>query len=301
MSRQGVLYSAILIGLAILLLAPMPDTLHFRAPWIHKSMDLAHVPLFAIVTWMLWRALGRKLEVAVSIAVAAIAGTELLQIFVGRSVSVSDMLYGVCGCLAAALFILQRTKMWRRWRKAAVILAMLTTLVLPFIHAAPVMVGAITAARDFPVLSDFNTRFQHYRWSVLGGELERAPKGQSSEPIGRLIVPPGKGSKTEAVLFPVVRDWSKYRRLWIEFSFEGPPIDVLFSIRDGRRVEPPAKRFDDRRRFASGTHRISFDLEMLATGVEFSPLDMKRVRAFLFVVDRTDETREIRMHRLYLE
>ena len=71
-------------------------------------------------------------------------------------------------------------------------------------------------------------------------------------------------------------------------------------VRDGRRVEPPLKRFDSIRLYSEGSHRICFDLQRLARGEEHAPLDLTRIQSFHFCVKGLSGPRRVDLHRVLL-
>lgn len=116
-----------------------------------------------------------------------------------------------------------------------------------------------------------------------------------------MLFTPRESGRSSAILFPVVRDWRGYSRLCFAFSFSGEPLTILISVRDGMKVEPPAKRFDLLRRYESGTHSVCIDLGSLARGDEFAPLDFSRVQSLHLGLNQLTGPRELLLHSVHLE
>jgi hypothetical protein len=104
-----------------------------------------------------------------------------------------------------------------------------------------------------------------------------------------------------AILFPIIQDWSNYRRLYCTFSFTGDPLRLLISVRDGKKVAPPLQRFDLVRDFVPGQHCVVIDLKDLAAGTQFAPLDLSRVQSFHIVATNLSGPRTVFLRQIYLE
>jgi VanZ family protein len=280
------------------LLVPLPDS--YRSVWLTKLFDLGHVPLFALVTVCFWWISGRSIRRAFGFSVALAVMGEIAQEFTGRSADLLDVLRGMLGALMAVLVVPVLAPPWR-WRRLAGRLALVAALAAwPIWDCGPVLLDACEAARSFPVLSDWKSRWEATRWHTSAAHLEREEAGSGQSWAGRLTVSPHPGG-SGAILFPVVRDWSGYRRLCCTFSFTGEPLSILISVRDGRKVEPPRKRFDLERRYPAGLHRVVIDLQELAAGTPFAPLDLSRIQSFHFLVTELTEPRTVLLHEIVLE
>jgi hypothetical protein len=274
---------------------PLPN--HYRSPWFQKLFDLGHLPIFAMVTICAWRIVGR-IWLASSIATAVAVAAEIGQGLAGRSPDFLDVVRSMLGVAigAVALFAFRRPL-----HRRAIAIGLATILILtawPIWDSSPVLVDAIWARRSFPVLSDFASPWEARRWSTQGAILERQMTDRGNSAVGLLQVPAGGGG---AILFPIVRDWRGYKRLSWTFSFDGDPLDILFSVRDGRRVEPPQRRFDLMARYAAGQHSVVIDLVDLAAGTQFAPLDLSRIQSLHIVVMPSTEPRTLILRTLVLD
>lgn len=64
---------------------------------------------------------------------------------------------------------------------------------------------------------------------------------------------------------------------------------------------PPVRRFDWEQQYLAGRHDVAIDLQDLAAGNSFAPLDLTRVQSSHLVVAPGAESRALLLHRLYLE
>jgi hypothetical protein len=219
------------------------------------------------------------------------AGAEVVQPLFGRSASWRDLAYGVVG-LAMAVVALRLH--WSLPLRAGLVSAL---AMWPLAHVAPVLVDAYRGWSSFPVLADFDGPFCDRRW------LCKPRTGVHIHPVaGSAIVDFAADPESGAgmVLLPIVRDWSGYERLVIDFSFEGEPLFLLISVRDGKKLPPEKPRFDLWRHYQPGTHHVEIDLNDLARGGDFPPIELDRVQSLhLQVYD--DQPRTVRLGPIRLE
>jgi len=290
----------ICLGLAVAgLLAPLPN--QNRSAWVSKLLDAGHVPLFALVTVCFWRMVGRRIWLAFSLSVVLAVVAEVGQTFSGRSGELLDGVRGLLGALMAVLWLPLRPRSVA-WRRIAAGLAMTCALAAwPLWDCGPILLDAFRAYRSYPVLSDFQSPGEPLRWFTDGAHLERVAAVEQGEGwAGRLDVSPRQGGNG-AILFPIVQDWSGYRRLACTFSFSGEPLRILISVRDGRKVRPPLRRFDLEREYVAGRHRVVIDLQDLAAGQQFAPLDLTRIQSLHIVATQLTEPRTLYLHKIELE
>lgn len=210
----------------------------------------AHLAFFAFMAWGLSTqpSLSRRpflLQVIIIISAVFLLGgmIELTQPYFGRSASWWDLGVDLVGGLIGIMLFSAARRGLRPWHRvlgqfAAVSLA---TLVL----YGPVITiwDMWQASRQFPVLSDFESRFEAQRWS--SGRIDRgvAHHGRSSL---RVFLPKRKYPGT--TLKRSLGDWRGYSAF--AFSLYNPdpePLSITVSIRDeehSRRGGQYADRFN---------------------------------------------------------
>jgi hypothetical protein len=188
-----------------------------------------------------------------------------------------------------AIVLLQGT--WKLvWK-----VSLLTVLALwPLSHVGPVLLDAYRAWQDFPVLADFDGLFCDRRWLLKHVSLQ----AKNGTALVDFAAAPDSGAGI--ILLPVVRDWTQYQRLVIDFSFEGEPLLFLISVRDGKKLPPELPRFDLWRRNMPGKHHIEIDLSDLARGGSFPPIELDRVQS-LHLEAYDDQPRTMRLGTIRLE
>ena len=283
-----------------LLLAPLPNS--YRAPWVTKLLDLGHIPLFAMVTWIVWYLIGRRVILAGGLSVVLAGLLEGGQLFSGRNVDLEDALRSGLGVLLGCVGIRVACSAMSRLRGACVMLACGSLLLAwPVWDAVPVFVGAWRAYQAFPVVCDFRAPQDPARWRAYSATIHRESASASDcQWVGCMTRNAGSDAYWGGSLFPVVQDWSLYKEVCCEFSFSGEPLRILISVRDGRKVAPPAQRFDSVDVYEPGTHRVCFDLSSLRRGGRFSPLDVTSIQSFHFEIQNATATQEVHLHRIFL-
>lgn len=262
-----------LVLLMIGLFVPLPNG--YRAVWFSRLQDTLHAPVFAIVAICLRLLFRRTLLQTIALSCGVAVLIEVLQAGVGRSMSVTDLTYDSFG-LAAAFVILRTTETRDRWiaRSSRVTLAT-TFLLTPLALESPVLIDACRAAREFPVLADFSSRGETQRWYNSGIRMRRVLvhgtwRGEIQNGASQTY-----GS---AILLPVIGDWSDYDRVSCEFSFTGPPMQILISARDANG------RIDVSREYTAGTHRVCVNLRDPVTAGHVSHLDLASIQSFHFAL-----------------
>jgi hypothetical protein len=264
-----VLAAAALIAGVVLLLLPLGND--YRARWYGDATDASHVVLFAVLTCALAAFDGSKRRwIAALLAACLAAAAEAVQPLIGRSASWRDLLYGALGIAMAVVWL----SPGKRWLRA---LAIFGLAVWPGIQTGPLLWDAFLAWRAFPMLSRFESPWEARRWYFQQVRLI------STEPGAAALEFAADEQGSGAILFPVVRDWAGYETLEIDFSFEGPPMIFLISVRDGKKLPPELPRYDLWRRYEPGEHRVRIDLDELARGGEFPPIDLHRVQSLHLV------------------
>ena len=267
-----------MVGFALVLVMigffiPLPNG--YRAIWFSRLQDTLHAPVFAFVAICLRLLFRRTLLQTMSLSCGVAVFVEICQAGVGRSMSLTDLTYDGFG-LAAAFVGLRSTEPERQLIPQCCRAALaLTFLLAPLVLESPVLMDAWRAAREFPVLADFNSRWGIQRWYSSGIRMRRVlVDGEwRSE-----ILNASSQSYGSAILLPVIADWSGFDRVCCEFSCTGPPLQILISARDANG------RIDVLREYAAGTHRVCLNLRNPVTAGDLFHLDLTRIQSFHFAL-----------------
>jgi len=282
------------------LLMPLPARWHGN--WQGRFFDLGHVPLFALLTLVLWRVLRGSWHgpVLVSLALAALA--EVVQGYCGRSASFLDFVRGALGVGIAVVMV----HGWRGPRSARRLathgLAALGLLAWPVWDAGPHLLDAYEGWRSFPTLADFRTSRQTLRWDCQQALLERLPdQGTPGGYLGRINFLPGPADYPGAVLQPVIRDFTAFRRLCWSIATADESVTIVFSVRSARDNMSLSDHYQFARTFAAGAHRVVVDLAAVAPKAQPGPLDLSNVVAVQVFVVRPERAVTMDVKRIWLE
>src|SRR5262249_20645618 len=141
----------------------------------------------------------------------------------------------------------------------------------------PSLFDAAWAWRSFPEQGISGSPFERRRWYLHGTQMQRL------EGAVEFHFEPHQNGGSSAILLPVVRDWTGYNTLEVSFEFDGPPLVFLISVRDGKKLPPELPRFDLWRRYPPGRHDVRIDLNELARGGSFPPIELDRVQSLHLV------------------
>ncbi len=280
----------------------------FGAAW-----NLGHVLFFALATWLLGCFLLERnheksffslfLQVFFGILVAG-SCIELLQMGVdGRVPDPRDIMRNQLGCLVAfAFFPPVRVPFAGPWKKLVqgVVLGLLLLAVWPLARA---MIDERLAQKQFPVLSDFETPFEQYRWK------DASQLRQVSSPVRHgtyaLRVQLSTATYSGIRLFYFPHDWRGYR--WLRFSVFNPGSrEVALHCRiEDTRHRKGGQRFEDRfhRRFLlqSGWNDLTISLEEVRRAPDGRTMDMQRIEGFGIFVIRQPQPLVLYVDNVYLD
>lgn len=299
--RSGALAAILIVAAAsAMLLWPLPNA--YRALCYSRLLDLLHLPLLAGVTFALYAALGGRTGLACATSAALAAGCELAQAAVGRSPDWADIARSLLGVTMAGslLWAASPPRSALRWVlgcSAAGLIAGGSAW-----QYGPVAADSVLAYAAFPVLADFGSPWEPDRWYAQSARLRRIRSVTAmSGWEGQVECSPAADGPCGLILFPIVRDWSGYRRLRCDLSCHDQAQRLLISLRDGRKVRPPQRRFDLRTQLQPGRHCIDLDLTKLAGGSEFAPIDLRRVQSFHLGLDGATPASRLTIHRIWIE
>ncbi len=231
----------------------------FKAIW-----DLGHVPFMFVVGVVVLELLDRAkyisqkvLPVAYSCIVIGIAfSSEYTQSFVGRTLSLWDVLADIVGGLLAWLFVFG---LGRRQRLlTALTLFLCITVITPFFT---IVYDEVVAISKFPLISDFENHSELSRWS--GGELKRSTL-RSTEGLYSLafmLLDEGYSGVATRDFSP---DWQGYR--FLQFDVWSPKVNLFVTIRIHDKLHAESAqlysdRFNRRYSLKQGWNRLTITLD----------------------------------------
>jgi hypothetical protein len=259
---------------------------------------LGHILFFALLSCLLnlyltrrYRYLSAWFRFGLIFSVVFVFGltVELLQMGNGnRTPSVLDMLRNQLGCLFAYAFLLKqesRRVPWRRLFRVTVLLLLLLA-VWPLTRA---LIDENLAARQFPVLSDFETPFERYRWVNTRQLRQEADVVRHGRKAARVQLSTAKYSGVSLFYFP--GDWRGFERVhWSVYNPQAEPLELHCRIHDNQHKEH-GNEFNDRFNLQFNLKPGWNDLAVSLEKVQHSPkdrlMDLQHIEGFgIFVIQQ---------------
>jgi len=287
----------VLCGAAVALTMPLPQPI--RLTRLSGVMDAGHFFLFAGVTLCFAWALGRRRWLALLLTVAAIALLEAAQVFFGRSANLRDLLLGLFGALAA-FAVLESARRPIRFKRVLLYgMAGAGMTVWPVMLATPHLWDAWNEYRSFPVLCDFQSRWQTLRWTVGRSYVQRVATHRSQQDRAGRISVPGNGRSSLLVLVPMNCDWTDYGYLCCEFSVVEHPVPVSIKLRTGH-AKPTRTGTLVRSSFPPGRHHIRLKLGPRDGEPAEKALHLSEIHSLYVGIGDGQDAATILIHKIYL-
>ena len=238
------------------------------------------------------------------ILIALVTGIpiELLQNRFHRIPEIGDVWRDILGCLAGITFfsvsIRQISPLSRRIIRAVIIILILIEVSIPAISLA----DEITAVRQFPLISGFETPFETDRWTV-DTRLERTRQQvYNGDYSASVIFNTDIYSRLSLKYFP--RDWSRYQFLEFAVFYSGNQTFILnCRIHDGEHLLNNQKsddRFNRQYVLKSGWNQIQISLEEVRNAPRNRHMNLKNIYDMTFFSYRLAESTTLFVYEVKL-
>ena len=313
--RILLLFAALVMAL---LLIPVPVITRQGA----ALMDLAHAPLFGLVTLVAFFQLPpvlRSVRAAIAIGVTLTVASgiiELAQELTGRASSWADLWANVLGVTAALCVALARESTSAR-RRGLLTASAVAALVVASVPGSITYWDAWRQKRELPMIASFEDRFELSRWRfqsadgalarehVTAGDLSLRVDLHAGKYPGALMIwtpydwrgavrkasgaSPGSSTPAAALVFDV----------WLS---EGPSLDVMIKILDlYHSYRDRNDRYELPTRVPAGTHRVRIPLDEIANAPATRQMDLSQIRVLQFYVEWLDQPRTLFIDNIHLE
>ena len=228
---------------------------------------------------------------------------EFVQGYVpGRSASGFDILrnqFGACTGLTIYFSRIGKLPRWAVAKLQAAVLVLLLILLWPLTRA---MIDERRAAQQFPVLSDFETRFEHRRWQNVNQlKIVDEPVRHGKKSL-RVPLTTSRYSGVQLFYFP--HDWSRYTILHFSIYKDDDQEMVLYGKIYDRLHKDRGRIYSDRYnkkfRVEPGWNDFQISLDEVRHAPATREMNMhKIVRFALFVVSQT-HPRVLYLDHVYL-
>ena len=269
----------------------------WSTPRLGHVGDLGHFFLFGGLTLGFWWLLGRRMGAALAAAVVLNAAGEMAQLLTGRHADVADFLRGLAGSLVVVICLHALRRPWSYPRLGAYLLLVLALSAWPILEGIPYGADIYDEYRRFPVLCDFQSPWQTTRWECVGAELRRVESpGPQGGWAGRIVIYDKDGA---AVLYPVMSDWSGYRRVCCELSTgeHEVPVTILLGTISGNRIVTR----EQAGRYGPGACRVTMELRPADDPASMAPMDLSRVYCLILAAGEPGKPPALLVQRVYLE
>jgi VanZ family protein len=284
------------------------STRSFQAAW-----DMGHILFFAIATiWGFrlikkrvghWSPLRLLLTFSGGVLVSGVL-VEFLQMFTGgRSPDLLDVLRNQLGCLLAFACLPRPSgsnqSFLPRWAFRVVTLLLLAIAALPLARA---VIDEQAALQQFPVLSDFETPLEKYRWVYERQMREETAIVRHGKKSMRVQLSTAKYSGIALFYFP--GNWQGYNSLHCSVYNPLPTeFPINFRIHDVEHKLHGSEfsdRFNKQAILKQGWNDLAIDLDKVRNAPKGRTMDMSHIEGFgLFVVQQA-KPMEIILDHIYL-
>jgi hypothetical protein len=314
-SRLTFFSSSVFLGAILLLGTPF---FFWWGPGYHSSRsfqsawDLGHILFFLLLSLWLHNCLGKK-KIADSpfllfLAIFAFVFflgflLELLQMIGGnRTPDMGDVLRNQLGCLTAFAFFIRPSLFSDRSRRNGVRAGVLILLAMTVWPLCRSLFDEYLAARQFPILSDFETPFERDRWvnaQQLQEESERVRHGHKSV---RVQLSTAKYSGIALFYFP--HDWRGYQTLRCSvYNPQAAGLILNSRIHDDHHKEHNnefSDRFNQPFTLEHGWNDLVIPLARVKNAPKGRTMDMEHIEGFGLFVTQQPQSLELYLDHVYL-
>jgi len=281
----------------------------FQAAW-----DLGHIFFFSITTsWFLLQFRGKlttippiKLFLILFASVFLLGSLlELLQMLPdGRNPDLGDVLRNQLGCLAAFAVCAGRGRyalsIAVQWPLRITVVVLLAVSGWPLVRA---VVDEQYALRQFPVLADFETPFERYRWDNVLRTREESINVRHGAKAMRVQLSTAKYSGIALFHFP--ENWQGFRTLHCSlFNPLATVLTIHCRIHDTHHKQHDSEftdRFNLPIKLQPGWNEVVIDLQQVWHAPKNRLMDAQHIEGLGFFVVQLEEPMAIVVDHLYLD
>lgn len=279
----------------------------FQTAW-----DLGHILFFAIMSLWLhaflrgkvaaWSRLRACCALFVFVFFVGLLVEFLQMLTGGRSPDLFDLLRNQLGCLAAIAFFI-RPPFLSSQRRRLLQLGVIVLMSAAAWPAARSLLDEHLAAKQFPMLADFETPFERYRWVNIQQMREESAIVRHGAKAMRVQLSTAKYSGVALLHFP--GDWRGYQTLhWSVYNPQSAGLVLNCRIHDVHHKKYGLEffdRFNHQFVLQQGWNDLAISLERVQNAPRGRAMDMRHIEGFgLFVVQQASP-REIYLDHVYLD
>lgn len=280
----------------------------FQTAW-----DLGHILFFLLFAlWVHDRFKGKKAAASPFSFFASIfflvlflgSLVEILQMFgSSRSPDLEDVLRNQLGCLAAFAFFIRPWLFGEQWKQRLLQGGVLVLLVVALWPLSRSLIDEDLAARQFPVLADFETPFERYRWNNVQQLREESEIVRHGRKAVRVQLSTNKYSGIALFHFP--SDWRGYQAVhWSVYNPQATPLLLNSRIHDVHHKRNDMEfhdRFNQQFSLEPGWNDLVIPLEKVKIAPKGRVMDMGHIEGFGLFVIQQPRSQVIYLDHVYLD
>jgi len=293
----------------VLLFVGGPDVASVRS--FKHAWNLGHIIAFGIWTYLLlrfWERLIHKTfwkQCLLMLVVTLILGAliEIAQYGPRRTPDLGDMIRNVIGALLALAIFSPARHQASRSRLRLLQVGVLIAAVLQLIPVALAITDERLAARQFPVLADFETPWETSRW---GGDAELArDRLYSYNGSYSLKIELNTSTYSGVSLNYFPADWSEFKYLRFDlFNPSDTALKVTCRIHDALHAENELRyndRFNRSYRVEPGWNPIGIPLADVTKAPQTRTMDLQAIQDFSIFAVRLSQPQILYLDNVRLE
>ena len=274
--------------------------------------DLGHVVYFGIFSYILHSYyLGKKPNATATrgfcfvFCVVFVAGLAVEVAQMGmrgdRSADIFDLLRDLLGCILTYIFVIMPILHKRRLQAVIRVLA-IGLLAIALWPITEDLIDEYIAMRQFPVLSDFETPFEKYRWEDVRRLREERGIVRHGAKSARVQLTTEKYSGISLFYFP--KDWRGYNQL--HFSLNNPTaheVEIHYRIHDSshkKNGNAYDDRFNQKSALKPGWNDLTVSMEEVRKSPKGRMMDLGSIEGFGFFVVEQDVPQTLFLDNVYL-
>ncbi len=228
----------------------------------------------------------------------------MLQMFSNdRFPDVFDLLRNQLGCLVALAFFIPRPLFGSQWQQQLFRVGVLILLAIAVWPLSRASIDEHLAARQFPVLADFETPFERYRWVNVQQFREEKKKVRHGKKAVRVQLSTAKYSGVALFYFP--GNWLGYKTL--HCSVYNPLKSRLIlnsrihDVHHKKHGSGFGDRFHQQFTLHQGWNDLVISLEKVKNAPKGRTMDMQHIEGFGLFVIQQPRPLAIYLDHVYLE
>lgn len=312
MVRVSVLMGIGAIGAVLLFLVQGPTIASSRLT--HRIWNLGHSGLFGTLTALTFWVFRERLQpmnswrvhasVVGSVALLG-GGAEILQTLFNREASLDDAWRNIVGAFLATAFLCPAKPLARPTRIKLQFLAVTFFIValLPLMRTAG---DEYLRHRQYPVLSDFTTRFERDRWvATYGSRAWISDKLEKETGRKSLRVDLGSRLYSGVALSCPFGDFGPHEKLHLKIWNDSKvPVDLVCRVNDLEHHDHNNEWYD---RFFEdfdldpGWNEVAFSIDKIRKSPRDRDMNMAEIRVLILFRPRPSLPRTIYIDKVWLE